>query len=166
MALQTRPMLLAAALVTMACVAACSGDDDDTMMSSSGGGSTSSSSSGGGGASSSSGSATLSLYQRLGEEAGLKTFVDALVAEELKNADIASYFFFQSAGAGGGPAAGHPSVSQIKGCLVAQLGNAVGGPQSYPATVEGHLCRDMAAAHVSLGIPGGVFDQFIAIAAA
>ena len=151
----TRHALLGATFAAVALMA-CSSDEDDGNDTSSGGA----------GTSSSGGSTSLTLYQRLGEEPGLTTFVDKLVVEELKDADIASYFFFQSSGASGGPAAGHPSVAAIKGCLVAQLGNAVGGPQSYPTTAAGHTCRDMVSAHATLGIPGGVFDRFVGIAAA
>ncbi len=172
--------LLGAALATLTTLLACSDDDADDGMGMSSGSATTSS----GGASSSSGNATtssggasssgssstdsgtsLTLYQRLGEAPGLASFVDTLVAAELMDAEIASYFFFQSSGASGGPAAGHSSVAQIKGCLVAQLGNAVGGPQAYPAVVDGFQCRDMIATHATLGIPGGVFDKFIVIAA-
>ena len=46
------------------------------------------------------------------------------------------------------------------------LGNAAGGPETYPATVSGGFqCRLMTAAHTSLGIPGGVFTKFNMIAA-
>ena len=101
------------------------------------------------------------LYQRLGGNAGIKGAVDAIVAAEVMDPQIAAFF---------APAtmAGHtPSVAQIKECLVLQIGNAAGGPEQYPAMVSGGFtCRSMAAAHAGLGIPATVFDKFVMIAAA
>lgn len=160
---------LAAALIATATlvagatgVAGCS--DDETPATSSGGSSGSSSSSGG---SSSGGAmdagATTTLYERLGKKEGITAAVDAIVAEELKDPEIASYFFFQVQTP---VPAGHPSAGQIKECLVAQLGSVSGGPETYPATVSGgYVCRDMVSAHSALGIPNGVFTKFVTIAA-
>jgi hypothetical protein len=109
------------------------------------------------------GSAQGSLYERLGGHDGLTKAVDAIVAEELKDPEIASYFFFQVQNP---IASDHPSAAQIKECLVAQLGNAAGGPEMYPMTATGGFrCRSMTAAHAKLSIPGGVFTKFLTIAA-
>jgi hemoglobin len=103
------------------------------------------------------------LYKRLGGHDGLAKAVDAIVAEELKDPEIASYFYFQVQNP---VPAGHPSADQIKECLVAQLGAASGGPEKYPFTTStGFECRGMTAAHAKLGIPDGVFTKFLTIAA-
>lgn len=109
--------------------------------------------------------AASTLYTRLGGKAGIKGAVDLIVAEEVKDPEIASYFFAQVATP---VPAGHPTVAQISACLVNQLGNAAGGPEAYPgvpADNEGFQCRSMTASHANLGIPGGVFDKFVTIAA-
>jgi truncated hemoglobin YjbI len=109
------------------------------------------------------GSAQGSLYERLGGHDGIAKAVDGIVAEELKDPEIASYFFFQVQQP---LPAGHPSADQIKECLVAQLGNAAGGPETYPMTATGGFkCRSMTAAHAKLSIPNGVFTKFLTIAA-
>jgi truncated hemoglobin YjbI len=100
------------------------------------------------------------LYTRLGGNAGLKSFMDTLVGEELKDPEIAA--FFANAGM-----PGHPSAAQIKECLVLQLGNASGGPETYPGVVSGGFqCRSMKAAHAALHIPASTFDKFVMIAGA
>lgn len=102
-----------------------------------------------------------SVYTQLGEEAGIATFVDGLVAEELKDPTIAPYF----AGLGTG---GSPTAAQLKACLVQQVGNATGGPQPYPTTVSvdgGWTCRTMAATHAGMNITATDFDTFVSIAA-
>ena len=100
------------------------------------------------------------LYQRLGEKAGIAGAVDAIVAAEVMDPEIAAFFAPPSA-------AGHtPNVAQIKECLVLQIGNAAGGPEQYPAMVSGGFtCRSMAAAHAGLGISSATFDKFVMIAA-
>lgn len=100
------------------------------------------------------------LYSRLGGNAGIASAVDAIVAAELMDAEIAAVFTHAAAY----PNA--PSATQIKECLVAQLGNAAGGPETYPTTVSGNFtCRSMAEAHAHLGITTAVFDKFVMIAA-
>lgn len=144
---------LAMAIALAMTATACSGDDAGA---SSGGASGGMSSGAGGGSAG-------TLYDRLGKKDGIAKAVDAIVAEELKDPEIASYFFFQVQMP---VTAGHPSAAQIKECLVLQLGNAAGGPEAYPATVSGGFqCRGMTAAHASLGIPSGVFTKFLTIAA-
>ena len=111
-----------------------------------------------------------SLYTRLGGHSGISGAVDAVVAAELMDPEIASYFYFQvTAGTSGAPPVdGHPSVAQIKSCFVNLLGNAAGGPEAYPGTPAdnmGFQCRDMMTAHAGLNIPGSTFDRFVTIAA-
>ena len=107
--------------------------------------------------------APVSLFTRLGGEPGLVKLIDALVAAEVADPEIASYFVFN-----GAPAAGHPSVTQIKECFVKQVGTALGGPGfTYPTAVSGGFqCRDMGTAHKDLHIGGLTFDKFATIAAA
>jgi hypothetical protein len=105
------------------------------------------------------------LYSRLGEHDGIAKAIDAIVAQELMDPEIASYFVFQTMSP---VPAGHPSKDQIEECFVAQLGQAAGGPETYPMmTTGGFECRGMVAAHAKLGvgIPEGVFTKFLTIAA-
>jgi hypothetical protein len=111
-----------------------------------------------------------SLYERLGRRAGIAGAVDAIVARELMDPEIASYFYFQVTPGRGGmpPVDGHPSVAQLKSCLVNQLANVAGGPEQYPGTPADNMgwqCRNMRAAHADLNIPNSVFDRFVSIAA-
>jgi hypothetical protein len=100
------------------------------------------------------------LYDRLGGNTGIKGAVDAIVAAEVGDPDIASYFS-QSA-----DPTYSPSVTDIKECLVLQLGKVTGGPEKYPDTVtSGFVCEDMVTAHADLGINTGTFDKFVMIAA-
>ena len=106
---------------------------------------------------------TGALYERLGKAPGIAKAITAIVDAELKDPEIASFFFNQVKTT---IPAGHPSRAQIEECLVAQLGNAAGGPEKFPTMVSGGFtCRDMRAAHVGLGIPNGTFSKFITIAA-
>ena len=123
--------------------------------------SSSSSSSTGGSSSSSTGGPGSTLYQRLGGQLGIRKLVDQILANELKDADIASFFFFQVTS---DPA--HPSIQQISDCLSVQLAEASGGPQIYTGHVSaGFTCRPMAAAHQGLEISAKTFDKFVTIAA-
>ncbi|MBL8608154.1 MAG: group 1 truncated hemoglobin [Myxococcales bacterium] len=106
---------------------------------------------------------TTILYERLGKRDGIARAVDAIVAEELKDPEIASYFFFQA----GAPGNGHPTADQIKKCLVFQLSSATGGPEVYPpppSDTGGYTCRSMTEAHASLHIPDSVYTKFINVA--
>ena len=98
------------------------------------------------------------LYQRLGGNTGIRAAVDAIVAEELKDAQIAAFF-----GNLGTP--GHPTADQLKACLTDQLASVAGGAEVYPTTKDGFMCRDMKTAHAGLNISGEVFDKFVTIAA-
>jgi len=103
------------------------------------------------------------LYSRLGEHAGIRAAVDAIVAEEVKDPIIASYFSQLAV-------KGHePNVDQISECLTFQLANAADGPEAYPVALgddyNNYVCRSMTAAHSTLGIGAGTFDKFVSIAA-
>jgi hypothetical protein len=104
------------------------------------------------------------LYQRLGGHAGIRAAVNAIVAAELQNQDIASYFFLQ----GGAPGNGHPTADQVEECFTDLVGNAAGGAETYPTTVTtdagSFTCRSMSAIHAPLLISGGTFDTFVMIA--
>jgi hypothetical protein len=110
--------------------------------------------------------ATSTLYSRLGGHAGIRKAVDAIVAAELMDTKIASFFFNQVASP---VPAGHPTVDQLSECFTDLLGSAAGGPEQYPMPVTDEagvfVCRDLAAIHQPLGISGGTFDTFIMIAA-
>jgi hypothetical protein len=166
---------LSVAAASVTGVAACSsssspatpgGDDSGTSSSSSSGGSSSGGSSSG---SSSGGSADAgTLYSRLGGHAGIRGAVDAVVAKELADNDIQSYFFNQVATP---VPAGHPTADQIEECFTDLLGKIAGGPESYPTTVTtlddagadagSFTCRDMMTIHQPLKISGGTFDAFV-----
>jgi len=112
------------------------------------------------------------IYTRLGGHDGIRAAVNAVVTAELKNADIASYFFFQ----GGAPANGHPTSNQIEECFTDLVGFSISGTETYPtkvgadggiATDGGALeftCRTLATAHRALKIDKNTFNTFIAIA--
>jgi hypothetical protein len=122
-------------------------------------------------------SAATTLYERLGGHAGIRAAVDLVVAAELMDPDIASYFFNQ------GPpvAAGHPTGNQISECFTDLLAQAANGPETYPpdggvfddaAAPDASVwqCRDLATIHQTqndggLHISGPTFDKFIMIAA-
>ena len=112
------------------------------------------------------GTASTTLYTRLGEHAGIRAAVNAVVQAELGDPDIASYFFNQVATP---VPAGHPNVDQLSECFTDQLANAAGGPETYPTTVTDDAgswtCRDMATIHAPLHISGGTFTKFVTIAA-
>ena len=109
-------------------------------------------------------SSATTLYQRLGGHAGIRSAVNAIVAAELQNQDIASYFFFQS----GAPGNGHPTADQIEECFTDLVGSAASGPEVYPTTITtdagAFTCRSMQAIHAPLLISGGTFDTFVMIA--
>ncbi len=104
------------------------------------------------------------LYTRLGGHAGIRMAVNAVVAAELMNADIASYFFFQP----GAPANGHPTADQIEECFTDLVGSAAGGPEQYPTTYTSeagvYTCRSMTTSHRALQINTGTFNSFVTIA--
>jgi hypothetical protein len=105
------------------------------------------------------------LYTRLGGHAGIRNAVNMIVAQELGDPDIASYFFNQVASP---VPAGHPTVDQLEECFTDLLGSASGGTETYPMTVTddagSFTCRDMMTIHQPLKISGGTFTKFIMIA--
>jgi len=132
--------------------------------------STSSSSSSSGSTDGGNEAAATTLNQRLGGKAGIAAAVDAIVAEELKDADTASFFYYQVTNKpdGGAPPARDmsPTVAQLKDCLVVQLDEASGGNSQYAGYVSnGHACRTMKAAHTGLKISAKAFDKFVTVAA-
>ena len=76
------------------------------------------------------------LYDRLGGHQGIRTAVNAIVAKELMDPEIATLF----ANVG---QAGHPTADQLEECFTNLLGKAAGGAEAYPTTVDGFTCRDM-----------------------
>ncbi|MBK6696394.1 MAG: hypothetical protein IPG50_30025 [Myxococcales bacterium] len=101
------------------------------------------------------------LFVRMGGEPGIIKLVEAVLAAELADAEIGSYFALNTK-----PTPGHPSLPQIRECMVRQLVTALAGPGStYPALVSGgFFCRDMTTAHANLHIGGATFDRYTAIA--
>jgi truncated hemoglobin YjbI len=110
--------------------------------------------------------ASTTLYQRLGNHAGIRSAVDHIVQAELGDPKIASFFFNQVATP---IPAGHPNVDQLSECFTDLLASAAGGPEMYPTTVTddagSFTCRDLVAIHRPLHISGGTFDTFVMIAA-
>lgn len=106
------------------------------------------------------------LYQRLGGHAGIRTQIDAIIAAEVQDPDIASFFVFQP----GAPGDGHPTIDQISECFTDFLGSLpqVGGTETYPTMVSddagSFMCRSMMTAHAAFNISGGTFTQFVLIA--
>lgn len=91
------------------------------------------------------------LYERLGEEAGIRAVVTDFVGRVVADPRINGYFL--NANVDG---------ARLIDCLVRQVGNATGGPQTYPdppGTPRG--CRDMASSHAGLGISQRDFDDLV-----
>lgn len=83
------------------------------------------------------------------------------MAEELKDANTASFFYFQI-----NSTQGHPSVAQLKECFTVLLAEASGGPEVYADyTTTGFTCRNMKQAHSALKISASAFDKFVVVAA-
>ncbi|MCG8416357.1 MAG: hypothetical protein MJE77_00275 [Proteobacteria bacterium] len=89
------------------------------------------------------------VYQALGEEAGIRAVVEDFVAEVLNDNRINGYFLNQDAISG----------TKLIDCLVLQIGDATGGPQDYDADDSG--CRSMKESHEGLGISKQDFDAMI-----
>lgn len=109
------------------------------------------------------GGPTSSLFDRLGGTAGITALVDAIVAAEVTDPEILSYFAPNTLNP---PPGGKPTVAQIKGCLVLQITAAVDSTKAtYPGKLQdGYQCRDMKTSHAALHIGNGTFDKFAAIA--
>lgn len=171
---------LGISLVPMTIYACSSSSSNDNPASEGGSGATSTVSSGasssgaGSGANSSAdGSSSAcndagTLYSRLGGHSGIRSAVNAVVAAELANADMKTYFFWQLT-----PTAGHPTEGQVEECFTDLLASAAGGPETYPpdggVSDDGGtpwMCRpSMVTIHAPLLISGGTFDEFVTIAA-
>ena len=165
----TRAALAATlALGTSVAMSACSSDDSTTATpTDSGANDTSTTRDGGttdattdGGSTTDTGTST--LYARLHGHDGIKAAIAAIVSEEIKDPDIATYF---------APNLNNPNhkpqVADIEECLVDLLGQAAGGTETYPTTIDGgFVCRGMDVAHANLHIGNGTFDNFVGIAAA
>jgi hemoglobin len=88
------------------------------------------------------------LYQRLGEESGIQTVIEDFVGRVLADAKINGYFLNSNV-----------DGDRLVTCLVKMVGNATGGPQTYPDPAAG--CRDMATAHAGLGISTADFGDLV-----
>jgi hemoglobin len=89
------------------------------------------------------------LYARLGEEAGIETVIEDFVGRVLGDAKINGYFLNSNV-----------DDDRLVDCLVKMVGNATGGPQTYPDPAAG--CRDMATAHAGMGISTADFGDLVA----
>lgn len=157
-----------------AAVVACGSDDDNPTSTAGAGGKAAAGAGGKGSAGAGKGGAAsageggeggapaeTTLYERLGGHDGIKGALGAIVMEELKDDDIASFFAPNLQDASHVPQAG-----DIIDCFTNLLGKAAGGAEKYPfKTATGFTCRDMASSHADLHISGGTFDNFVVIAA-
>jgi hemoglobin len=88
----------------------------------------------------------VSLYERLGKEAGIAKVVDDFVEAVVKNAkyppNLKDHFK-------------RPDVAVLKRKLVDQIGEATGGPQKYTG-------KNMKDAHKGLGITEADFNALVA----
>jgi hypothetical protein len=124
--------------------AGCGSSNDSTGTGGAGGG--------GGGAAGGSGGQT--LYAKYG--AAIPKVVDDAVAGVLADCAISPYFAVVGT-------SGHDTADRIKSCLRLQFTVLMGGPGTYPGVNDmGQTCVSMAAIHAGLGIPGAVFDKFVA----
>ncbi len=111
---------------------------------------------------------TSGLYSRLGGKDGIRMLLSKVVAAELSDPEIASFFPYTP----GAPANGHPAGGAILECFTNQLGVVAHGPATevaYPTVVDNDgtpfTCRDMVASHEGLGIYASVFDKFVSVCA-
>lgn len=91
------------------------------------------------------------LYTRLGGNSGIRTVITDFVGRVVADPRINGYFLNSSVAGG-----------RLIDCLVRQVGNATGGPETYPdpvGTTNG--CRDMASAHEGLGISTTDFNDLV-----
>lgn len=150
-------------------VAGCNGDDNNPAMGMGGTTTGSGGSMATGGAPGTGGNAPAdagTLYSRLGGHMGIRMAVDAIVADELMDPEIASFFAYQTSST---PTAGHPTADQLEECFTNQLGSAAGGPEMFPGALSsdhgGFVCRgNMAAIHAQFHISSAQFDKFVMIA--
>lgn len=117
---------------------------------------------------------TTTLYERLGKRDGIAKAVKDVVEGTMGEAadpQILSYFAIRTGHTGASPTAGDPNLGVVEDCFTQFVAQAAGGPETYPyvstaAGANGFMCRDMAAAHVGLGITSAAFQKFVSIAAA
>jgi len=108
-------------------------------------------------------SGTTTLYQRLGGHAGIQQYMTAVLTEELKDPQQASYFVYVVPN----PQPGHPGAADLIGCMTNLVGSATGGPEVYPSTLpDGYQCRALATSHAYLHVPNGVFNDMVTTVAA
>jgi truncated hemoglobin YjbI len=144
-------------------VAAVGCTDDDTAVT------TTTTDAGAGEAAATDSGKTDTLYKRLGEHKGIRAALEAVVTDELKDPEVASFFVLLN-----DPTTNvrpdHPTADQLLECLTNQLGKAAGGAEEFPtklgADKGSFQCRDMKTAHANLHISAGTFDKFVGIAAA
>ncbi len=86
---------------------------------------------------------TQSLYQRLGEEAGITKVVGDFVGRVVKDNKINGYFLNSTLDA-----------TRLTGCLVKQIGEATGGPQKYD-------CKSMKESHQGMGVSKQDFNDLV-----
>jgi hemoglobin len=86
------------------------------------------------------------LYQNLGGAGGIRAVVDDTLDRAYDDPKINGYFLNLPV-----------DRAKIADCLVAQIGAATGGPQTYPSGD----CRSMAAAHQGMGVSTVDFDDFL-----
>ncbi|MCK6509462.1 group 1 truncated hemoglobin [Myxococcota bacterium] len=87
--------------------------------------------------------ATGSLYQRLGEEAGIQKVVGNFVERVVKDTKINGYFLNSTL-----------DSTRFTGCLVKQIGQATGGPQKYD-------CKGMKETHQGMGVSKQDFTDLV-----
>ena len=95
--------------------------------------------------------AAASLYDRLGQQAGITTVINNFVGTVVADSKINGYFLNSSVDA-----------AHLTKCLIQQVGNATGGPQVYPdpdGTTDG--CRSMTVAHAALHISTNDFNDLV-----
>ena len=83
------------------------------------------------------------IYDRLGQEDGIRAAVTDIVVDRIAADPRINAYFFNSGG----------DVGIIINCLTLQLGSLTGGPQEYPNAD----CRDMKSSHEGLGISDADF---------
>jgi hemoglobin len=84
------------------------------------------------------------LYQRLGQEAGIKTVIGDFVGRVVQDPKINGYFLNAKV-----------DGNRLATCLVLQVGALTGGPQTYPS----NGCRDMKSSHQGLKISTNDFND-------
>ncbi len=98
-----------------------------------------------------SGVVEMTLYERLGEEAGITTVINDFVGRVVGDPAINGYFLNASI-----------DGSRLGVCLVKQVGSLTGGPQTYPAEGEGadaDGCRNMTDSHAGMGVSTQDFND-------